>query len=74
MSENAVKTQVWISIAVYVLVTIVKKRMNSEVSLYTILQIFSLTLFENIQIDQLVNISGHNDESDQLCNQLNLYN
>ncbi len=45
-SENAVKTQVWIAIAVYVLVAIVKKRMNADASLYTILQIYSLTLFE----------------------------
>jgi IS4 transposase len=45
-SENAVKTQVWIAIAVYVLVAIVKKRLGSEASLYTILQILSLTLFE----------------------------
>lgn len=45
-SENAVKTQVWIAIAVYVLVAILKKRLKSEASLYTILQILSLTLFE----------------------------
>ena len=45
-SENAVKTQIWIAISVYVLVAIVKKRLRIELSLYTILQIFSLTLFE----------------------------
>lgn len=45
-SENAVKTQVWIAIAVYVLIAIAKKRLNSEALLYTILQILSLTLFE----------------------------
>jgi len=45
-SENAVKTQIWIAISVYVLVAIIKKRLRIESSLYTILQIFSLTLFE----------------------------
>lgn len=49
-SENAVKTQVWIAIAVYVLVAIVKKRLKNEASLYTILQILSLTLFEKTPI------------------------
>ena len=73
-SENAVKTQVWISIAVYVLVAIVKKRMNSEASLYTILQIFSLTLFEKTPIDQLVNICECYNESEQSHNQMNLFN
>ncbi len=53
-SENAVKTQVWIAIAVYVLVAIVKKRLNSESSLYTNLQILSLTLFEKTPLDQLL--------------------
>ena len=47
-SENAVKTQVWIAISAYVLVAIVKKRLKSEASLYTILQIFSLALFESL--------------------------
>jgi IS4 transposase len=47
-SENAVKTQIWIAIAVYVLVAIVKKRLHLEASLYTILQILSISLFEKI--------------------------
>jgi hypothetical protein len=51
-SENAVKTQVWIAIAVYVLVAIVKKQLNLEPSLYTILQILSVTLFEKTPILQ----------------------
>jgi hypothetical protein len=51
-SENAVKTQIWIAVSVYVLVAIVKKRLNLEASLYTLLQIFSVTLFEKIPIDQ----------------------
>lgn len=53
-SENAVKTQIWIAVSVYVLVAIVKKRLNLSVSLYEILQILSLTLFERIPIDQLL--------------------
>jgi len=51
-SENAVKTQIWIAISIYVLVAIVKKRLNLENSLYTILQILSVTLFEKIPILQ----------------------
>ena len=53
-TENAVKTQIWIAISVYVLVAIVKKRLSTEASLYTILQILSLTLFEKTPLDQLV--------------------
>jgi len=53
-SENAVKTQIWIAISVYVLVAIIKKRLRIESSLYTILQIFSLTLFEKKPILQLL--------------------
>lgn len=53
-SPNAVKTQIWIAITVYVLVAIVKKRLNLNISLYTFLQILSLTMFEKIPILQLV--------------------
>ncbi len=52
VSENAVKTQIWIAISVYVLVAIVKKHLRLEQSLYTILQILSITLFEKIPILQ----------------------
>ena len=51
-SENAVKTQIWIAISVYVLIAIIKKRLNLKLSLYTILQILSVTLFEKIPILQ----------------------
>jgi Transposase DDE domain/Domain of unknown function (DUF4372) len=72
-SENAVKTQVWIAIAVYVLVAIIKKRLGSEASLYTILQILSLTLFEKTPLNQLVaNVSPKSGES-QMPNQLDLF-
>jgi hypothetical protein len=49
-SENAVKTQIWIAVSVYVLVAIVRKRLGLEASLYQILQILSLTLFEKTPI------------------------
>ena len=58
-SENAVKTQVWIAISVYVLVAIVKKRLNLDRSLYSILQILSLSLLEKIPISQA--LSGIDD-------------
>jgi Domain of unknown function (DUF4372)/Transposase DDE domain len=51
-SENAVKSQLWIAVAIYVLVAIVKKRLNLEASLYTLLQILSVTLFEKIPMPQ----------------------
>jgi hypothetical protein len=72
-SENAVKTQIWIAIAVYVLVAIVKKRMKSDASLYTLLQILSLTLFEKTPMDQLLNFSEYNDDIINNGNQLNLF-
>jgi hypothetical protein len=72
-SENAVKTQVWIAIAVYVLVAIVKKRLGSEASLYTILQILSVTLFEKTPLDQLLaNADNESGETD-MPNQLDLF-
>jgi hypothetical protein len=53
-SENAVKTQIWIAISAYVLIAIIKKRMKIDLSLYTILQIFSITLFEKMPILQVL--------------------
>ncbi|MBF0380877.1 MAG: transposase, partial [Magnetococcales bacterium] len=53
-SENAVKTQIWIAISVYVLVAIIKKRLKMKASLYTILQIFSVTIFEKVSFFQAV--------------------
>jgi hypothetical protein len=54
-NENAVKIQIWIAISVYVLIAIIKKRLRVEASLYTILQILSLMLFEKTPLDQLLN-------------------
>jgi IS4 transposase len=53
-SENAVKSQIWIAVSVYVLVAIVKKRLRLTASLYEILQILSLTMFERTPLDQLL--------------------
>ncbi len=73
-TENAVKTQIWIAIAVYVLVAIVKKRLDTEASLYKILQILSLTLFEKTPLDQLLENSETQMATPQDNNQLNLFN
>ena len=73
-TENAVKTQIWIAITVYVLVAIVKKRLNIEASLYTILQILSLTLFEKTPLDQLLKNTEIQMTTQQNNNQLNLFN
>jgi transposase len=72
-SENAVKTQIWIAVSVYVLVAIVRKRLGLETSLYQILQIFSLTLFEKVPILQALQPSDSQNESDQDPNQLILF-
>lgn len=73
-TENAVKTQIWIAISVYVLVAIVKKRLKTEASLYTILQILSLTLFEKTPLDQLLTNIEMQEATSQNDNQLNLFN
>jgi len=72
-SENAVKSQIWIAVSVYVLVAIVKKRLNLDASLYTLLQIFSLTLFEKMPIQQAFAGNNHiqNQGDDNI--QLNLF-
>ena len=72
-TENAVKTQIWIAIAVYVLVAIVKKRLNTDATLYTILQILSLALFEKTALDQLVKNTDTQMIAQQNNNQLNLF-
>ena len=73
-SENAVKTQIWIAISIYVLVAIVKKRLGLDQSLYTILQILSVTLFEKTPILQALSGSRCENHADQNDNQLNLFN
>jgi hypothetical protein len=72
-SENAVKTQIWIAVSVYVLVAIVRKHLGVEVSLYQILQILSVTLFEKTPILQALQPSDSQENLADPANQLNLF-
>ena len=72
-SENAVKTQIWIAVSVYVLVAIIKKRLALDASLYTLLQILSVTLFEKIPIHQALARDDSRCDTLQITNQLNLF-
>ena len=72
-SENAVKTQIWIAVSVYVLVAIVKKRLALDASLYTLLQILSLTLFEKMPILQALAQGQPEVQPDPTDNQLKLF-
>ena len=72
-SENAVKTQIWIAVSVYVLVAIVRKRLGLEISLYQILQILSVTLFEKTPILQALQPSDSQNELLDSSNQLILF-
>ena len=73
-SKNAVKTQIWIAISVYVLVAIVKKQMRlDDLSLYTILQILSVTLFEKMPLLQVLEFSKYNSITQEHFNQLKLF-
>ena len=73
LSENAVKTQIWIAVSVYVLVAIVRKRLSLDASLYQILQILSLSLFEKLPILQALQPSDSQSDLPDLGNQLNLF-
>ena len=72
-SENAVKTQVWIAVSIYVLVAIIKKRLGIKASLYSILQILSLTIFETMTLDQLLTGCDQNMKINNDDIQLNLF-
>jgi transposase len=72
-SENAVKTQIWIAISVYLLVAIAKKRLNIEAPLYTFLQILSVTPFEKVPILQLLRDDDYRNINSQLSKQLFLF-
>jgi Domain of unknown function (DUF4372)/Transposase DDE domain len=72
-SENAVKTQIWIAVSVYVLVAIVKKRLALDASLYTLLQILSLTLFEKMPILQALSQAEPASDDFAMDNQLKLF-
>ena len=72
-SQNAVRTQVWIAISVYVLVAIVRKRLNLERSLHSILQILSVSLFEKMPILQALSGTECDEINHESCNQLTLF-
>ena len=73
-SENAVRTQIWVAITVYALVAIIKKRLPSDLPLYTFLQILSVTAFEKITLNQLLTENGDHESKLDDCNQLLLFN
>jgi hypothetical protein len=72
-SENAVKTQIWIAVSIYVLVAIVRKRLGLGASLYQILQILSVILFEKTPILQALQKMDSDNDLGDICNQLNLF-
>ncbi len=72
-SENAVRTQIWIAIAVYVLVAIVKKKLRLSASLHTLLQILSVTVFEKLPLQQALAETQVAEEPQLTTNQLNLF-
>jgi transposase len=72
-SENAVKTQIWIAVSVYVLISIVRKRLNIEASLYTLMQVFSVAIFEKIPIKTAFLPEPYTAGVDIENNQLNLF-
>ncbi len=72
-SENAVKTQIWCAVSTYVLIAIVKKELQLDASLYTLLQILSVSVFEKTQLSQAFAASGSITEQADFYNQLNLF-
>jgi hypothetical protein len=72
-SENAVKTQIWIAVSVYVLVAIVRKRLKLDASLYTLMQVFSVTVFEKASIESVILQTADGSEFVADDNQLNLF-
>lgn len=72
-TENAVKIQVWIAISAYILISIIKKRLKLDITLYTFLQILSLSMFEKVPILQLVTNTEQKHVEGHFCNQLNLF-
>ena len=71
-SENAVKSQIWIAVSVYVLVAIVKKRLNLDASLHKLLQILSVTQFEKMPLREALSSTEHISNDDDPNKQLNL--
>jgi hypothetical protein len=73
-SENAVRTQIWVAVAIYALIAIIRKRMDLKPPLYNILQILSVTAFEKVPLNQLFTEIDDHDSMDSDCNQLVLFN
>ena len=73
-SENAVKTQIWCAVATYMLIAIVKKELQIDASLYTLLQILSVSVFEKNQLQQALQGIAYIPEQSNSANQLNLFN
>ncbi len=73
-SENAVKAQIWTAVSMYVLVAIIKKRLDLDASLYTLLQVFSITLFEKIPLNKDFLDKSPGTDNDRFSNQLKLFN
>ncbi len=71
--ENAVKTQIWIAVSVYVLVAIVRKRLGLEASLYTLLQVLSVTIFEKMPLQAAFLAEAYRSDEAIDDNQLNLF-
>jgi len=71
--ENAVKTQIWIAISVYVMVAILKKQLRLPYSLYTILQVLSVSVFERIPLCQLFTMANHKTGNPMIANQVKLF-
>ena len=72
-SENAVKTQIWIAVSVYVLVAIIKKRLGLDASLYTLMQVISVTIFEKMPIRTALSLEMSQYDTGTENNQLELF-
>ena len=72
-SENAVKTQIWCAVSTYVLIAIVRKELQLNASLYTLLQILSVSVFEKIQISSALQPHEYPENQSNIANQLNLF-
>jgi IS4 transposase len=72
-SENAVKTQIWIAVSVYVLLAIIKKRLGLDASLYTLMQVLSVAIFEKIPMQTALSSEANETDDAMDSNQLNLF-
>ena len=73
-SENAVKTQIWCAVSTYVLIAIVKKELQLNASLYTLLQILSVSVFEKTEVSSALQLDRNSIDNADNDNQLNLFN